>query len=91
MAPRLRPLLTPPNDGKQKENKLDLRVALKTGAGHPCPTSGKPSETETSCQIASGSSPTKNFGFWGERGITVKDYARALTVDAMRQISIIVN
>ena len=34
MAPRLRPLLTPPNDGTQKENKLDLRVALKTGAGH---------------------------------------------------------
>ena len=33
MAPRLRPLLTPPNDGTQKENKLDLRVALKTGAG----------------------------------------------------------
>ena len=34
MAPRLRPLLTPPNDGTQKENKLDLRVALKTVAGH---------------------------------------------------------
>ena len=33
MAPRLRPLLTPPNDGTQKENKLDLRVALKKGAG----------------------------------------------------------
>lgn len=33
MAPRLRPLLTPPNDGTQKENRLDLRVALKTGAG----------------------------------------------------------
>ena len=33
MAPRLRPLLTPPNDGIQKENKLDLRVALKKGAG----------------------------------------------------------
>jgi len=32
-APRLRPLLTPPNDGTQKENRLDLRVALKTGAG----------------------------------------------------------
>ena len=29
----LRPLLTPPNDGTQKENRLDLRVALKTGAG----------------------------------------------------------
>jgi hypothetical protein len=26
-------LLTPPNDGIQKENKLDLRVALKKGAG----------------------------------------------------------
>ena len=35
MAPRLRPLLTPPNDGTQKENRLDLRVALKTGAGQP--------------------------------------------------------
>jgi hypothetical protein len=34
MAPRLRPLLTPPNDGTQKENRLDLRVALKMGAGH---------------------------------------------------------
>ena len=34
MAPRLRPLLTPPNDGTQKENKLDLRVAPKKGAGH---------------------------------------------------------
>jgi hypothetical protein len=33
MAPRLRPLLTPPNDGTQMENKLDLRVALKKGAG----------------------------------------------------------
>ena len=33
MAPRLRPLLTQPNDGTQKENRLDLRVALKTGAG----------------------------------------------------------
>ena len=33
MAPRLRPLLTPPNDGTQKENRLDLRVALNTGAG----------------------------------------------------------
>ena len=35
-GPRLRPLLTPPNDGTQKENKLYLylRVALKTGAGH---------------------------------------------------------
>jgi transposase len=27
-------LLTPPNDGTQKKNKLDLRVALKKGAGH---------------------------------------------------------
>jgi hypothetical protein len=26
-------LLTPPNDGTQKENRLDLRVALKKGAG----------------------------------------------------------
>ena len=33
-APRLRPLLTPPNDGTQTEDKLDLRVALKKGAGH---------------------------------------------------------
>ena len=33
MAPRLRPLLTPPNDGTQNQNRLDLRVALKTGAG----------------------------------------------------------
>ena len=33
MAPRLRPLLTPPNDGTQKGNKLDLRLALKKGAG----------------------------------------------------------
>jgi len=24
----------PPNDGTQMESKLDLRVALKTGAGH---------------------------------------------------------
>ncbi|MFC0210787.1 hypothetical protein, partial [Chelativorans intermedius] len=32
--PRLHPLLTPPNDGTQKENRLDLRVALKKGAGH---------------------------------------------------------
>ncbi|MBW7055283.1 hypothetical protein KY389_01065, partial [Paracoccus bogoriensis] len=30
-GPRLRPLLTPPNNGTQKENKLDLRVALKQG------------------------------------------------------------
>ncbi|MEO3480791.1 hypothetical protein AAFO90_24495 [Phaeobacter sp. CAU 1743] len=35
MAPRPRPLLTPPNDGTQMENKLDLRVALKKGAGQP--------------------------------------------------------
>ena len=34
MAPRPRPLLTQPNDATQKENKLDLRVALKKGAGH---------------------------------------------------------
>jgi hypothetical protein len=34
MAPRPRPLLTPPNDGTQMESKLDLRVALKKGAGH---------------------------------------------------------
>ena len=34
MAPHLPPLLTPPNDGTQKENRLDLRVALKKGAGH---------------------------------------------------------
>lgn len=34
MAPRLRPLLTPPNDGTQTESELDLRVALKTGVGH---------------------------------------------------------
>ncbi len=34
MAPRLRPLLTLPNDGRPKENRLDLRVALKKGAGH---------------------------------------------------------
>ncbi|WP_233252650.1 hypothetical protein, partial [Maritimibacter sp. 55A14] len=33
MAPRLRPLLMPPNDDTQKGNKLDLRVALKKGAG----------------------------------------------------------
>ncbi|MBW4986014.1 hypothetical protein KZZ07_26105, partial [Mameliella sp. CS4] len=26
--------LTPPNDGTQKGNKLDLRLALKKGAGH---------------------------------------------------------
>ena len=37
MAPHLRPLLTPPNDGKQMENKLDLRVALKKGAGQRSP------------------------------------------------------
>lgn len=42
MAPRLRPLLTPPNDGKQKENRLDLRVALKNGTGH----SGNPERHE---------------------------------------------
>ena len=30
---RSRPLLTPPNDGTQNENRLDLRVALKKGAG----------------------------------------------------------
>ena len=35
MAPRLRPLLRPPNNGTKKENKLDLRVALRNGAGHP--------------------------------------------------------
>ena len=34
-APRLRPLLTPPNDGTQTEDKLDVRVALKKGAGQP--------------------------------------------------------
>ena len=34
MAPRLRPLLTPPNDGKK--NRLYLRVALKKGAGQDC-------------------------------------------------------
>ena len=33
-APRLRPLLTPPNDGTQIKSKLDLRMALKKGAGH---------------------------------------------------------
>lgn len=33
-APRPRPLLTPPNDGTQMKSKLDLRVALKKGAGH---------------------------------------------------------
>jgi transposase InsO family protein len=33
MAPRPRPLLTPPNDGKQMRNRLDLRVTLKNGAG----------------------------------------------------------
>ena len=32
-APRLRPLLKPPNNGTQMENKLDLRMALKKGAG----------------------------------------------------------
>jgi len=37
MAPRLRPLLTPPNDGTQMENRLDLRVALKKGAGQVKP------------------------------------------------------
>ena len=31
MAPRLRPLLTPPNHGTQMESKLDLRMALKKG------------------------------------------------------------
>ncbi len=30
-GPRLRSLLTPPNDGKQKENKLYLRAALPKG------------------------------------------------------------
>ena len=34
MAPRLRPLLTPPNDGTQKGNRLFLRVAQRKGAGH---------------------------------------------------------
>ncbi|MGI3212985.1 hypothetical protein ACROSR_17970, partial [Roseovarius tibetensis] len=34
MAPRPRPLLTPPNDGTQKENRLYLRMALIKGAGH---------------------------------------------------------
>ncbi|WP_233252662.1 hypothetical protein, partial [Maritimibacter sp. 55A14] len=38
MAPRLRPLLMPPNDDTQKGNKLDLRVALKKGAGQSTPT-----------------------------------------------------
>jgi DNA replication protein DnaC len=41
MAPRLRPLLTPPNDGTQMENRLDLRVALKTGAGQADGNTGK--------------------------------------------------
>jgi hypothetical protein len=40
MAPRLRPLLTPPNDGKRKQNRLYLRAALKNGAGHPEPIPG---------------------------------------------------
>jgi len=34
MAPRLRPLLTRPSDGTQMQSKPDLRMALKTGAGH---------------------------------------------------------
>jgi hypothetical protein len=29
IAPSLRPLLTPPNGGTQKDNRLDFRVALK--------------------------------------------------------------
>ena len=33
-APRHRPLLTPPNNGKQKRNRVYLKVALKLGAGH---------------------------------------------------------
>jgi hypothetical protein len=34
--PRLRPLLPPPNAGTQKENKLDLRLALKKGPVTGC-------------------------------------------------------
>jgi len=33
MVPRLRQLLTPPNDGTKRENRFDLRGALKKGAG----------------------------------------------------------
>jgi hypothetical protein len=33
-APRHRPLLTPPNNGKQKRNRANLKVALTLGAGH---------------------------------------------------------
>lgn len=61
MAPRLRPLLTPPNDGTQKENRLDLRVALKTGAGQSgYSTDGMASGTsqgEAAVQLGEGGCP----------------------------------
>ena len=41
MAPRLRPLLTPPNDGTQKGSKLYLRLALKKGAGQDVTPNGR--------------------------------------------------
>ena len=34
MALRLLPLLTLPNDGTKRGDRLDLRVALNIGAGH---------------------------------------------------------
>jgi hypothetical protein len=35
MAPRPRPLLTPPNDGTQKKNIPDLRVGPEYGGRSP--------------------------------------------------------
>ena len=51
MAPRLRPLLTQPNDATQKENRLDLRVALKKGqvsASQPPTTRPPPASSPSS-------------------------------------------
>ncbi|NCO22971.1 MAG: PAS domain S-box protein, partial [Rhodobacterales bacterium] len=53
MAPRLRPLLTPPNDGTQMENRLDLRMALKITAGH-----GRATYQKHGCQMSISSTLT---------------------------------
>ncbi|MEE4292263.1 MAG: hypothetical protein V2J13_11000, partial [Cycloclasticus sp.] len=52
-APRPRPLLTPPNDGTQRQSKLDLRVALKKGAGQvrQMPMIGSYQATLSICDI----------------------------------------
>ncbi|MBW4986074.1 hypothetical protein KZZ07_26480, partial [Mameliella sp. CS4] len=46
---------TPPNDGTQKGNKLDLRLALKKGAGQaPCSTVAPSSDKAEVLQWLSG-------------------------------------